>query len=280
MNLIDVYWTGRKYIFGGEESSLEAHEIYCDNCNNCSLYKNKQCLNHCPPFASPCCKLGSVINTKGYTSRAQKYSTFKSRYTSNDKYNCLTYPNTKNLAIIGDTVFIYLTYAKVELNKETNNYYTIRSNYICESSYVPIDKFNTDLIYNIATFKPRALLGGVITDYNDKIIPDFLLSLKKLMPAIYNEFITEYPEWNLAPNYIGKVAYVNSLKSGTKFIEHNTEWLYDGEYVIAENMDLGLSSPWWQHNNDSENIVKIKVNDKMTITINDNSIVDENTKFK
>lgn len=45
-------------------------------------------------------------------------------------------------------------------------------------------------------------------------------------------------------------------------------------------MDLGLSSPWWQHNNDSENIVKIKVNDKMTITITDNSIVDENTKFK
>lgn len=46
MNLIDVYLTGGKSIFGGKESPLEAHEIYCDNCDNCSLYKNKQCLNH------------------------------------------------------------------------------------------------------------------------------------------------------------------------------------------------------------------------------------------
>lgn len=98
MNLIDVYLTGGKSIFGGKESPLEAHEIYCDNCDNCSLYKNKQCLNHCTPFASPRCKLGSVINTKGYTSRAKKYSDFKSRYTSNDKYNCLTYPNTKKFS--------------------------------------------------------------------------------------------------------------------------------------------------------------------------------------
>lgn len=166
------------------------------------------------------------------------------------------------------------------LDKDSDNYYTARSNYISESSYVPIDRFNIDLIYNIATFKPKALLGGVISDYKDKIIPDFLLSLSKLMPTIYNEFITKYPEWNLAPNYIGKVAYINSLKSRTKFIKHNTEWLYDGEYIIAENMDLGLSNPWWHGNNASENIVKIKVSNKMTITINDNSIVDENTRFE
>lgn len=279
MNLIDVYLTGGKSIFGGKESPLEAHEVYCDNSDKCSLYKNEQCLNHRTPLASPHCKLGNVVNIKGYTSRAQKYSTFKSKYTSNDKYDCLTYPNTNNLAIIGDTVFIYLTFAKVTLNKETDNYYTTRTNYICESGYVPMNKFNTDLIYNIATFKPRALLGGFISDYKDKIIPDFLLSLSKLMPAIHDEFIAKYPEWNLAPNYIGKTAYVNSLKPGTKFIEHKTEWLYDGEYVIAENMDLGLSSPWWHGNYASENIVKIKVNNKMTITINDNSIVDENTKF-
>lgn len=279
MNLIDVYLTGGKSIFGGKESPLEAHEVYCDNCDKCSLYKNKRCLNHHTPLASPHCKLGTVIDIKGYTSRAKKYDIFKSKYTSDDKYNCLTYPNTNNLAIIGDTVFIYLTFAKVALDKDSGNYYTTRSNYINESSYVSIDKFNIDLIYDIVTFKPRDWLGEVIPKYKDKIIPDFLLSLSKLMPATYNEFITNYPEWNLAPNYIGKVAYINSLKSGTKFIEHNTEWLYDGEYVIAENMDLGLSSPWWQHNNDSVNIVKIKVNDKMTITINDNSIVDENTKF-
>lgn len=58
MNLIDVYLTGGKSIFGGKESPLEAHEIYCDNCDNCSLYKNKQCLNHCTPFALPHCKMG------------------------------------------------------------------------------------------------------------------------------------------------------------------------------------------------------------------------------
>lgn len=86
MNLIDVYLTGGKSIFGGKESPLEAHEIYCDNCDNCSLYKNKQCLNHCTPFALPHCKLGSVINTRWALSNNLKYDNeFLDSW--KDKYN-------------------------------------------------------------------------------------------------------------------------------------------------------------------------------------------------
>ena len=167
MNLIDVYLTGGKSIFGGKESPLEAHEIYCDNCDNCSLYKNKQCLNHCTPFALPHCKLGSVINTKGYTSRAKKYSDFKSKYTSNDKYNCLTYPNAVIHVINGilteDDVamlqnnnlkMLILGYKELRRGNEylTQKYATVKYNqlWLYNNLDVLFTKFNTVSFDNLA----------------------------------------------------------------------------------------------------------------------------------
>ena len=99
-----------------------------------------------------------------------------------------------------------------------------------------------------------------------------------LAPSIYNDFVSIYSQYNIAPNYVGKSAYIHSLKPNTKFIFKDCEWIYDGEYICATNFDLGTKSPWWRQTNSKADI-KLKVNDKMTIVINDNSIIDENTKF-
>lgn len=47
---------------------------------------------------------------------------------------------------------------------------------------------------------------------------------------------------------------------------------------MAANIDIRSGSPWWLQEGVHSD-VKIKVNDKMTIEVNDNSIVDENTRF-
>lgn len=49
--------------------------------------------------------------------------------------------------------------------------------------------------------------------------------------------------------------------------------------ITTQGFDLGMSNPWWITTK-AKSDIKIKVDDKMTIEINDNSIVDENTKFE
>lgn len=58
----------------------------------------------------------------------------------------------------------------------------------------------------------------------------------------------------------------------------NEDWIKDRlpSLIFGKDM-LSISSPWWLQDGVYSD-VKIKVNDKMTIEINDNSIVDVNTR--
>ena len=58
------------------------------------------------------------------------------------------------------------------------------------------------------------------------------------------------------------------------------EWLYDGEYVSTSNYDVRSASPWYLSNGTHHTDVRFKVNDNMIFEVQDNSIVDENTKFE
>ena len=121
-------------------------------------------------------------------------------------------------------------------------------------------------------------MGGVIDEYQKKIVPELIQSLKRVAPEVHKRFIKEYPQYDVEPSYIGKKVFINSLKPNTKFKARNKDWVFDGEFVVATNYDIGLSSPWWNADGDRAD-VKIKVNEKMTIEVDDNSIIDENRRF-
>ena len=280
---VDLY--GGKGIFGGRETPLEADEIFCDRFGQCTFYKEGKCLR-CRSFCSPTCKFGENNITKGYTSRAMKYRDFKIKYQSDEVYNKLSYPK-KLVAVMGDTLYMNLKFTLVRKRIETDeNWIRDIDGYIISDVgfgsggvFIPIDEVTDDLLYAIFSYKPHAMMGGVIENYQNEVVPEVLQDLKKVAPDIYNDFIVKHPEYDIAPNYIGKKAYVNSLKPNTKFKYKGCEWLYDGEYVSTENFDIGIYSPWLidgvKHSD-----VRMKVTDKMLFEINDNSIVDEDTKFE
>ena len=280
---VDLY--GGKPIFGGKETPLEADEIYCDMCEQCTFYKDSKCLR-CRSFLSPTCKFGRNNVIKGYTSRATKYHDFKNKYQNDEVYHKLSYPK-KLVAVIGDNLYMNLKFTLVRKRKETDDKwvrdvdgYLIKEAGLCSGDvFIPLIEVTDTLLYAIFSYKPHAMMGGVIEDYQKKVVPEVLQDLKKAAPDIYNNFISNHPEYDIAPNYIGKKAYVNSLKPNTKFKYKGYEWVYDGEYISTENFDIGLSSPWWGDGVERSN-VKMKVTDKMLFEINDNSIVDEDTRFE
>lgn len=280
---VDLY--GGKGIFGGRETPLEADEIYCDMFEQCTFYKEGKCLR-CRSFLAPTCKFGRNNVIKGYTSRAKKYWEFKGKYQKDEVYNKLSYPN-KLVAVMGDTLYMNLKFALVRKKRDEQTRYCkcIDGYEISEvgfgngSCFIPLEDVTDDLLCGIFSYRPQAMMGGVIADYQNKVVPDVLQDLKRAVPDIYKRFITKYPEYDITPNYIGKKVYVNSLKPNTKFKFKGYEWIYDGEYVSTENFDIGVSSPWWVSDIKRSDI-RMKVTDKMLIEINDNSIVDEDTRFE
>lgn len=281
MDKINVNLYGGKGIFGGRERPLEADEIYCDMYDTCSFYKENKCLR-CRSFLAPTCKFGNNHIQKGYTSRARKYYQFKSKYINDEVYNKLKYPN-ELAAIIGDTLFMNLKYVNVyKRNENTEKWEKDINGYIIDNCgftnhvFIPLKEITNNLLYSIFSYKPRTILGNdVIEDYNKKVVPDILQSLKKIAPAIYNNFIFAYPEYDIAPNYVGKNAYIKTMVDGAilKDVHGNVFTLRNGKLYCEEYKLLFL--PFKA----KSAAMEINVTHEMIYTITDNSQCDENTKF-
>jgi len=281
MNKINVNLYGGKSIFGGKESPLEADEIYCDRADRCSFYADNKCLR-CRSFLSPTCKFGSNSIIRGYTSRAKKYYDFKRKYEKNEFYNKLHYPS-EPAAVIDDFLYLNLQFTRVRKRteeddawkKDVNGYLISAAGLGGKSAFIPIIDVTNELLYAIFSYRPCAIMGGVIKDYQLKVVPDVLMSLKKCAPKIYEDFITEYPQYDLKPNYVGKYAYIKTMVEGSVLTDcHGNNFTLKGGKLIGKNVKLGFT-PF-----DGIMDCIVDVDDSKAYKVDANSQCDENTKFK
>lgn len=270
MEKININLYGGKSIFGGKETPLEAEITYCDNCKECSFYKNNKCFN--AGRWKPSCKFGKKQIEKGYTSRAIKYHDFKKKYKSDEKYNVLEEPNDI-VGKVGNIFVLNLRY----LQELEEGKYIVETRFSDKLTYIPENLFTNDLIKIICEGKPRTIFDNVIIkDYQEKIVPRFLHELKTEFSDIYNRFINEYPEYEkIEPNFIGRRAYIYSLRDGVE-LKDKALFVKEGEYLKSIE---GWHSAFLPFNADEADMA-IKINKKMTVEIINNEMVDENTIFK
>ena len=285
---IGVQLYGGKPIFGhGKESPLEADILFCDRAHECSYYKEGKCLN-IRTMMSPSCQFGTVNTVKGYTSRAAKYYDFKRRYTEDPLYNNLSYPK-RRAAVMRDHLFIATGLVSVRKRREDDEKWKKDINGYIINSYVfggcsvflPIESATNELLHALFTCRPSSVFDSdkATKSWKEKQVPQILQDMKFCAPDIYERFTIEYPEFVYEPNYIGEQVYIDSLKPGTRFTQKNVTWLYDGEYVISEKeVALSYMSPWWLQGG-TNSVLKIKVNSKMTLTVESNEIIDDNVRF-
>lgn len=281
MNKINVNLYGGKSIFGGKESPLEADEIYCDREDKCSFYADGKCLR-CRAFLAPRCKFGKNSVTKGYTSRAAKYYDFKKKYSGDELYNKLNYPS-ELAAVVGDMLYLNLKYTLVRKRtekdeawrKDTNGYLISEVGFCSGDTWIPMSEATNELLYAIFSYRPCAMMGGVITDYQAKVVPDVLMSLKKCAPKIYNKFISEYPQFDLSPNYVGKYAYIKTMVDGSILTDcHGNKFTLKDGKLIGESIKRGFT-PF-----DGTMDCVVSVDDTKIYKVDNNAQCNENTKFK
>ena len=241
---------------------------YCDKCGNCSFYKNGTCFSAGRWKAN--CKYGKKQVIKGYTSRANKYYDFKFNYTKDEVYNKLKEPNS-TIGIVDDIVILNLQYVKINENMQVEENVSFGKDALV---YIPLNNFNNDIIKQLCDIRPKTLFGdGAIRTYYEEIIPRFLYELKMNFKNIYDNFISEYPEYDKQFNFVGRKAYIYTLKDNIEIRHRKGKFIKQNEYLIGNYTDVFL--PF----DASEAEVKIKINDKMICEITDNNQVDENTKF-
>ena len=266
---INVQLYGGKSIFKGfKEKPLEAEITYCDKCEQCTFYKNGECFN--AGRWKNDCKIGRKELIKGYTSRANKYYEFKRNWEKDECYNKLKEPNT-TIGIVEDTIILNLQLIKISDDMAVEEDVGFGKDGLI---YIPLQKFTNDIIKKICDIRPRTIFDNVpIKRYYEEIIPRFLYELKTNFNDIYTRFINEYSEYEKEFSFVGRKAYIYSLKDETEIVDKNSTFLKKDGYLVGNYKSSFL--PFGA----TEAEIKIKINDKMICEITDNSQVDENTKF-
>ena len=270
----------------GRQSAVVADVIYCDRAEQCSFYQNGKCLEERALF-NPGCQFGKTDSIRGYTRRAAKYDSFISRWRNDPMYN-KTEPPQSLVAVMGDHLFINtgLVYVRKRRDdddkwqKDVNGYIITNPGFGACFLFLPIEEATNELLKAIFSYRPVGLFDNDIgKQWKEERVPRILQDMKWCAPDIYDRFTSEFPEYIFAPNYVGKNVYVNSLKPGTRFTHNGQAWIYDGEYVTSEKeIGIGLYSPWCIQGSD-RCVVKLKVSDKMTVKVESNDIIDENSRF-
>lgn len=287
MRQINVDLYGGKPIFGGKEKPLVARYIHCDDCDKCSLYAEGKCLNvYCPLTVG--CPFGKMLCVKGYTSRAAKYYEFKNNIKQDPTYKKLDYPSDSSLVcIVGDTLIIrlkwvviqpYGTDKKYDYNdKIINNKWVLSDPWkgysISKKLIITKEECTPEILNEFFTFVPRSLMGDRIDKYQEEIVPSIVTELKRKVPEIYKSLIDKYPEYIKEDNWVGKTAYIYSLVDGSTLITDRGTFVKKGEYLTGTYKSSFL--PFGANVAD----LKIKITEKMTYKIDDNSQVNENTVF-
>lgn len=170
--------------------------VTCSNCENCTLYKNKQCAT-ITMLGSSNCPYGKRSKKYGFTPRAQKYNEWI--IDKKKKYEGITYLNGYSmdiLHVIGDYIFLPYSF----MNKCEKIPWGIEANYqnggafYSGSYWLKKEHFTKENIIELIKYRPQALFGGEITEYQKKIVPKFIIHLKENFPDIVEELCEEVPK--------------------------------------------------------------------------------------
>ena len=136
-----------------------------------------------------------------------------------------------------DLVYIPISYLGLNENIE----FVSGGGYFAKGrTIIKREHFNAEFISKkIINFTPYALLGGRIKDYQDKEVPKFLLWLKQLDNALYEEVKEMNPTHSgfVAMTNVGRKAILQTLNPniGTFKNIHGGIWTWDGEYLSSNN---------------------------------------------
>jgi hypothetical protein len=267
--------SGPSFFKSSKNDASKAFYIYCANKNKCDLYNCKECVCR-NSFKNSMCPYGKSTSEEGYTRRSVKFrkwmNEIKSKY---DNVSQLSSPSGK-MSIVGE--YVYLPYDFIDLSKNIP-FLTIGTYFSNGSKFIKMDDFTIETVLSIIKFRPQALFGGEINDYQDKQVPRFIQHLIEVFPELYKELLEKNSDIQDIVNKftnVGRKAYLKTTNSNcVAYSGKLCSWYYDGDYITTNYLN-GLFNPIKSFDSVE---VKIKVNDDSIVEILRDDQVNINTIF-
>ena len=238
-----------------------AEVIYCDNCDKCSLYKQGKCLRVKKFLSYNKCEYGRTETINGYSPRAAKYYEFRNKYKQDESFGRLKETYGPVIAAIGDYYFVDNSYTTIQdytaeqyeknrfqlsagrwfKKKNSEGYYyltpsvfNISGGFVRKEDLEDLSK--DSILYYLFQFSPTTLFEGTkIKSYQEKTLPDLCMNFKQMVPDLAAKFFAVYPDFDYKPNYIGKKAFIRSVKDGVVIRHRNGDFVKQGDKLICEH---------------------------------------------
>lgn len=238
------YWDGTSF-FSRKKSAEEITEYYILDKDGEKEIEDGTLTDAGGPFRSVNRTHFKKVVRTGYTRNSKKHKDIY--FSMKDKY-----PELENklkffegiLKDCGSYVYIGLPWLS---GWQVSDFYSRHGNVFLDSSarYIKKEYWTVELINELINYKPRNFEGGIITDYQEKYIPQFLLSLKLKFPELY-EKVDRKTDKDTRELLLGKFVPVTKLNVGTVGVVKGgfclpDTWYYDGEYLNGTKQDDGLT---------------------------------------
>lgn len=258
---------------GSRDSRLRAEYVNCGRAEECSAYKNGKCFCVTTPFGIRC-PIGNVNIVDGGTKQSKMFRRVWAEAKEHPAYAKLKYPNHNLITRIGNDAFLTITYTWLE--EVNGNIYCHDPHLMTNKLMTSADNLTPENIKRICESKPCAIMGGVIKDYQEKVIPMFLHQLQKCFPEKYSAFLKDCPDYVVkAPNWVGRRAKLATCNRNATYKDAvGNEFRFDGEYLVCDRYNSSFT-PFRA----KAAKVQICVSDEMEVEITDNNQVLDDTVF-
>lgn len=249
------------------------HILTCKCHEKCALYAKGNCVefdNRCP--------YGNLTSTTGYSRMSVKFGSWINKFKEMHAEACAaTLRQPKKLEYFMDMVYVPILFLNLNENIE---FIDGKGAFSIAKPILKREDFSATFISEqILNFKPYAIFGGVITDYQKKEVPKFLTWLKELDPDLFEEVKAmnpDHPAFSGITN-VGRKAILQTLNPnvGTFTDIHNGVWTWDGEYLYSKNSHFSFTLI---DNHETEEC-RLKPNRNVVVTVSDDAQVNDSTEF-
>ena len=267
-------------IFKAQKSERATCTTVSCSLPECPLLANAQCVCRGGVFSANYCPYGDVKTVSGPTQRARSYSGWVAeRRDETDGIPCLSAP-PKKMAFIGD--YVYLPYSHMTMCKSVPflSHYSLA---FSGKPFVQRDDWTVNVVETLVRFRPLSLTGHEIASYRKKDVPRFVSHLRECDSAMFAELVKRCPEFDTAPDYVGRKAILSTLKAPIEWTETSSNgkypvtWRWDGVYAVTQS-EHAYNDTWGGMKRGKVDI-RLVPRERQAIVVRDNAWVTDETEF-
>lgn len=256
----------------------ELHIYKCKNTEGCDAFKKGQCINVGNVFGE-WCPNGTRSKSQSCTVRAKgHYDQIKSwEETYSDYLNSLKSAPKKITRVNGGWM---MPYSHITQNSKVD--FKSQGGFMANGcSFLTDDQMTKENMISIIENRPQAVMGGEIRSYQKESIPKFIFDFNAEYPELFNKLIGDYERAKEILNnmdFVGRKAFINTLKAGCEVKFTHTKMHWDGEKLFKEGSQMSCFDPLKDGEFESARFEYIP-NDKATIKVTSNDQVCSETRF-